>query len=164
MAKFVSEEFAQKWYSLGNKYRNDNIKDAATKAGLEEYSEYNRWEACAAFEAAKEGFPFEIKTWMRFGDIPAGEDGFAGQSQKKIIGSKIIFERGVSVADKFWTAKLNNYLFPNYSTPHELFQNLFSIAGLLYRPVVNFPGLQVGYGHDGEAVVLPVELKNNTLM
>jgi len=155
--KFVSEAFAKKWYELGIKYKDYEIKNAALKAGLEEYLEYNRWEARAAFKAAKEGFPFEIKTWMRFGDIPIGEDRYAGQS--KHWGTNIL-ELGVSVISKEWFEKIYNEGFVLPKTVGEIIYNGVAIAEVLARPKVHFTGLQVGYGHDhSEPVVLPVGFK-----
>lgn len=157
MARYVSEDFARKWYNLGAKYKNDEIEEAALKAGLEEYSEYNRWEASAAFQAAKEGFPFEIKTWERFGDIPIGEDGYAGQSKNWGTG---ILELGVSVISKEWVAKIYNEGFVSPKTIGEIIDNGLAITEVFARPKSVFTGLQVGYGHaHSEPVVLPVQFK-----
>ena len=92
----------------------------------------------AAFGAGCAGLPLEVKTWQRLGDIPMGYDGYAVPSVNHAQNEA---ERGVSVADQEW---------------------LDSFAGLWMqetsnRPLIAFRGIQVGYGSDGEPVVLPVE-------
>lgn len=138
--KFVGPKFARKWYDIGVQYQQYDNTRAAINAAIDEGHEIDCWEKCAAFRAGKNGLPFEIKTWMRYGPIPAGPDGYAERSRNHADGDP---EHGVSVADDDWLNSLRGNI---SQCRHK-------------RKPVYFTGLQIGYGSDGEPVVLPIKIK-----
>ena len=140
-AKFVSESFARKWYNIGRQYQGKGtLRNCIEQAAYDEFVA-DCWEEVAAFRAgwSANNFAFEIKEWKRYGEIPIGPDGYAERSINHADNQP---EHGVSVTCPEW-------------------EN--SVAGQWYlgigkaREAITFTGLQVGYGSDGEPVVLPVE-------
>lgn len=138
MCKFVSEKFAKKYYEIGLRYQEHDQKIAIRMAINDGY-DIECWEASAAFNAGRKGLPFEINTYKRFGAINVGPDGYAVPSRNH---ADNIYELGVSVADEDWKKSLRGQI---------------SIIEYGNTPIIEFTGLHVGYGSDGEKVVLPVE-------
>ena len=137
--KFVSQTFAHKWYTLGTQYTDYDTTRAAINAAIDDSHDIDCWEKAAAFRAGKNGFPFEIKTWKRYGNIPVGSDGYAERSRNHADGDP---EYGVSTFDSDW-----------YNSP----TGQWAMSNMGGRKLVKFTGIQVGYGSDGEPVVLPVK-------
>lgn len=136
--KFVGLKFAHKWHDLGTQYQQYDNTRTAINAAIDNGHEIDCWEKCAAFRAGKNGLPFEVKTWMRYGPIPVGPDGYAERSCNHANNEP---EYGVSVADDDWLNSLRGQISHNRRNQ---------------KPVY-FAGLQVGYGSDGEPVILPVK-------
>jgi len=138
--KFVSVKFARKWYDIGRQYKGQgSLRYCIEKAIFEDGHQIDCWEKVAAFKAgwSPNNFEFLIKKWKRYGDIPVGSDGYAERSFNHAQGEP---EYGVSVADEEWENSIRGQISEARQT----------------RKVVYFIGLQVGYGSDGEPVVLPV--------
>lgn len=138
--KFVSEKFARKWYDIGAQYKDSDmsVKNAIFDAYQKGIGEVDCWEKCAAFKAGKKGLPFKIKEWKRYGNIPMGSDGYAERSINHADNEP---EDGVSAISEEWENSLRGQISINC---HK-------------RDIITFTGLQVGYGSDGEPVVLPVK-------
>lgn len=153
-AKFVSEDFARKWHTLGCQYRNDDIKTAAIKAGLDFIHECQRWDAQAAFEAGKNNLPFEIKQWKRYGEIPIDLNGYAGRCLNYITGQ---LDMGVYAATEEWEKGGGPYL--KVSGPiKDLIRSVREVIFMEREPVY-FMGILVGYGpFEGEPLVLPITI------
>lgn len=135
--EMVSAKYARKWYDIGTQYADYSSNKDAIKAAYSDGHVVDCWESAGAFNAGRTGLPFEIKTFKRYGSIPVGSDGYAVPSNNFRDGEP---ERGVSTADDEWESS---------------FAGQISKARRV-REVVYFEGLQVGYGSDGEPVVLPV--------
>jgi len=140
--KFIGPKFAHKWYDLGTQYTDQDNTRAAINAAINDGHEIDCWEKAAAFRAGKNGFPFEIKAWKRYGLVPVGSDGFAERSCNHADNNP---EYGVSAADEEWENSLRGQI---SQCRHN-------------RKPVHFTGIQVGYGSDGEPVVLPVKKEDN---
>ena len=136
--KMVSAEFAKKWFNLGRQYQNCGSRRAAIDKAIWDGHQIDCWEKAAAFGAGQQGMKFEIKRWRRYGDIPTDREGWAAPSVNRADNN---LEHGVSVATKEWEA--------TWTGLH------MRAAGT--RKLVRFWGLQVGWGSDGEPVVLPVK-------
>ncbi len=135
--KFISLRYARKWYDIGAQYRHLPTRRTAINAAIDDGHAIDCWEAAAAFGAGYRGLPFEVKTWRRYGPIPLGHDGYAAPSVNHADGET---ELGVSTADKAWEQSIRG-----------------TFAQCRSRKVVEFHGVQVGIGSDGEPVVLPVQ-------
>lgn len=150
-AKFVSEDFARKWHTLGCQYKNNDIKTAAIKAGFGNLHECQRWEAQAAFEAGKNNLPFEIKQWKRYGEIPIDLNGYAGRCLNYITGQ---LDMGVYAATEQWEKGGGSV---ELSEPIKEVIRLVREAIFMQREAIYFPGLLVGYGpFEREPLVLPI--------
>lgn len=136
--QMVNAKYARKWYDIGTQYNDYTSNREAIKAAYSDGHTIDCWESAAAFNAGRTGLPFAIKTWKRFGPIPVGSDGYVMPSHNFKDDEP---ERGVSVADEEWEAS---------------FAGQISKARQV-REAVYFEGLQVGYGSDGEPVVLPIK-------
>ena len=137
--KMVSENFARKWYNIGVEYANTGltVKDAILSAYDDGKGEVSCWESASAFRAGLNNIPFEIKQWTRYGKLPMGDDGFVARSVNHAQGEP---EYGVSVTDQEWETSLRG-----------------QISECRNRKAITFYGIQVGYGSDGEPVVLPIK-------
>ena len=143
--KMVNYKWAKKYYELGTRYSGQdmtlkNAIDAAYEDGV--WGETTDWEAAAAFRAGLKGLDFEIKVWKRYGPVPVDPlTGFAAKSRNFADGE---LEYGVSTATEEWENSLRGKI---------------SDARRKRKPVY-FRGLQVGWGSDGEAVVLPIKTRS----
>ena len=135
--KMVSVEFAKKWFDLGRQYQNCGSRRAAIDKAIWDGHQIDCWEKAAAFGAGQQGIEFEIRRWRRYGDIPTDREGWAAPSINHADNEA---ERGVSVATREWERSIRG-----------------QFARCRARKLVRFWGLQVGWGSDGEPVVLPVK-------
>lgn len=142
MAKYVSKEFAEKWYNIGLKYKDEINVKAAIKAAIDGGNEIDCWEACAAFRAGYKNYKFEIITYERYGDVGVGTDGYAIPSKNYMTNE---YEDGVSVIDDEWAASVRG-----------------QVSIIEYKAEkakkIKVSGLHVGFGSDGEIVILPIEV------
>jgi hypothetical protein len=140
MAKQVSKAFAEKWYNIGLGYQDEINVKSAIRTAIDHGNEIDCWEACAAFRAGYKKYKFEILTYERFGDVGIGIDGYAIPSKNYMTNE---YEDGVSVIDNDWATSIRGQV---------------SIIEYGKTKKVKVSGLHVGYGSDGEIVILPVEV------
>lgn len=95
-----------------------------------------RWEYGALLHAGFAGYIFDIIDCVRYGDIPVDYDGYPVQSMNYADNE---LERGVSIASPDWEKTISAMFIKSD------------------RPIINFKGIVVGYGSDGEPVVVPVK-------
>jgi hypothetical protein len=136
--EMVSINYAKKFYEYGKQYQHCSSIKAAIREACEDGIEVDCWEAAGAFRVGFWGNPFDIRQWKRYGNMPVNADGWVTPSINHADNEP---ELGVSVADDEWEASFRG-----------------QISKCRRRKVVYFEGLMVGYGSDGEPVVLPLRI------
>jgi len=122
---------AKGFYEAGQEAakRYRNLFDAMYEERVPEY-----WPAQKSFDMGFNGVGWEVKSYERLGDVPAGPS-YNYMDQRP--------EKGVSVVTDEWKNTIHGAFF---------------MAKYGNRPVTKFHGVFVGhYGGDGEPLVLPVK-------